>query len=161
MKAKENYISICSRRQLVHLLNPGMYERIIIIQVTTRIIDSPLLIPTALPSIVVNFISVKIEQFIHLFHDRTWNGTMFTNHNQRINATEKITKKSQEFNSILGRMKKILYNFQWNPPSKMRKRDDRTLKTFSCEISFWALRHVSVAIVTIWKKFKLKEILIG
>ncbi len=42
-------------------------------------------------------------------------------------------------------MKKILYNFQWNSPGKRRKRDDRTLKT-SCEISFWMLRHVSVAI---------------
>ncbi len=39
--------------------HPGMYERIIIIiiQVTMRITDSPLLIPTILSSIVVNFIT--------------------------------------------------------------------------------------------------------
>ncbi len=44
------------QQQLVHLLlNPGMYECIIIIQVTMRITDSPLLIPAASSSIVVNF----------------------------------------------------------------------------------------------------------
>ncbi len=45
-------------------------------------------------------------------------------------------------------MKKILHNFQWNLPSKMRKRDDQTLKTSSYEILFWGLRRVSLAIVT-------------
>ncbi len=47
---------------------------------------------------------------------------------------------------ILGHMKKILHNFQRNPPSKMRKQDDRTLKTASCEITLGTLRRVSVAI---------------
>ncbi len=50
--------------------------------------------------------------------------------------------------SILSRMKEILPNFQWNLPSKTREQDDQTLKTFCCEIMFWALRRVSVAIVT-------------
>ncbi len=48
------------QQQLVHLLlNPGTYECIIIIQVTTRITDSSLLIPTTSSSIV-------IEQFCSL-----------------------------------------------------------------------------------------------
>ncbi len=47
------------QQQMLHLLlNHGMYEHIIIIQVTAQITDSPLLIPTASSSIVVNFISV-------------------------------------------------------------------------------------------------------
>ncbi len=50
--------------------------------------------------------------------------------------------------SILGHMKKILHNFQWTPPSETQKQADQTLKTSSCEISFWALRRVSLAIVT-------------
>ncbi len=46
------------QQQLVYLLlNRGTYEYIIIIQVTTQITNSPLLIPTASSSIIVNFIS--------------------------------------------------------------------------------------------------------
>ncbi len=74
---------------------------------------------------------------------------MFTNHNQLITPQKKLQKNRKSSISILGRMKKSLHNFQWNPPSKMQNRADRTLKTSSCEISFWALRRVSVAIVTI------------
>ncbi len=59
--------SSCTARHLIsntppttgtYLLNPGLYERIIVIQVTTRITNFALLIPTALSSIIVNFISV-------------------------------------------------------------------------------------------------------
>ncbi len=45
-------------------------------------------------------------------------------------------------------MKEILPNYQWNPPSKIRERDDQTLKTSCCEITLYTLRRVSVAIVT-------------
>ncbi len=116
-----------THQQLVHLLNPEMYEHIIIIKVTKRITNSPLLIPTALPSIVVN---------------------QFCSFVSTDNVTEKITKKSQHSISILGCMKKMHHNFQWNPPSKTGKQDDQILKASSCEISFWVLRSVSVAIVT-------------
>ncbi len=44
---------------------------IIIIQVTTQITDSPLLIPTATSSIVVNFILSKSNSSVHLFHDQS------------------------------------------------------------------------------------------
>ncbi len=82
----------------------------------------------------------------------TWpNGlciSVFMNHNQLITPKKKLQKNHRSSISILDHVKKILHNFQWNPPSKTRKRDDWTLKTSSCEISFWVLRHVSVAIVT-------------
>ncbi len=61
---------------------------------------------------------------------------------------KKLQKNRRHSISILRHMKKILLNFQWNPPSKMRKPYDQTLKTSFCEILFWALRRVSVAIVT-------------
>ncbi len=85
------------QQQLVHLLlNPGTYEFIIIIQVTTLITDSPLLIPTTSSSITVNALS-KSNSSVHLFHDWTWNGSVFMNHNQLI-TPQQITKKSQAFN---------------------------------------------------------------
>ncbi len=60
----------------------------------------------------------------------------------------KLRKNHTHSISILGYMKEILPNFQWDPPSKTRERDDQTLKSSCCEITFWALRRVSVAIVT-------------
>ncbi len=72
---------------------------------------------------------------------------MFTNHNQLKTLQKKLQNNCRSSISLLGHMKKILHNFQWNPPCKTLKRDDRTLKTSSCEISFWALRRVSVTIV--------------
>ncbi len=90
----------------------------------------------------------KLNSSVHLFHDRTWNGMVFTNHNQLITPQKKLRKNRTRLISILDHMKKILHNFQWNPPSKTLKRVDQTLKTSSCEVSFWALRRISVAIVT-------------
>ncbi len=37
-------------------------------------------------------------------------------------------------------MKKLLHNFQWNPPSKKQKRADQTLQTSTREILFWVLK---------------------
>ncbi len=143
------------QQQLVHLLlNPGTYECIIIIQVTTRITDSPLLIPTTCHPSLWILSPFKLNSSVHLFHDRTWNGTMFTNHNQLITPQKKLQKNHRRSISILHGMKKILHNFHWNPPSKMRKGDLQTLKTSSCEILLWVLRPISVAIVTNYKNFK-------
>ncbi len=97
------------------------------------------------------YLRLNWNSSVYLFHDRTWNGTMFTNHNQLITPQKKLQKNRRHSISLLRHMKKILLNFQWNPPSKMWKPDDQTLKTSSCEISFWALRRVSVVIVTYMK----------
>ncbi len=76
---------------------------------------------------------------------------MFTNHNQQITQQKKLRKNRRHSISHLSHMKEILLNFQWHPPSKTRKPADQTLKTSSCEISFWALRRVCVAIVTFFE----------
>ncbi len=96
----------------------------------------------------------QLNSSVLLFHDRTWNTTIFTNHNQLIMSQEKLRKNRRHSISILSHMKKILLDFQWNPPSKTQKPADQTWKTTSYEISFWALRRVSVVIVTyyLWTK---------
>ncbi len=74
---------------------------------------------------------------------RAWNCTMFTNHNNyQVTPQNKLQKNRMCSISILGRMKEILPNFQWNPPSKMQERGDQTLKT-CCEGTLWVLRRVS------------------
>ncbi len=72
------------------------------------------------------------------------NSTIFTNHNQLRTPQKKLQKNHRHSFLILGCMKKIFHNFQWNPLSKTRKRADQTLKTSSYEI----YRCVSLAIVT-------------
>ncbi len=120
-----------NQQQPVHLLlNPGMYERIIIIQVTTRITDSPLLIPTTSSSNGVNFISTKLNSSVHLFHDQTWNSTMFTNHNQLIMSQKKLRKNRniqfrfsvvwKKYSSIFNGLRPVKRENQmikhWKPP---------------------------------------------
>ncbi len=110
------------QQQLVHLLIPGTYK-LTIIQVTTRITDSPLLIPTASSSIIVNFISFYSEQFCKfvswsICHQcenylcsehykttillrvqlRAWNSTVFMNNNNHLVMPQnKTAKKSRAF----------------------------------------------------------------
>ncbi len=71
---------------------------------------------------------------------RAWNGTVFTHRNDHlVTPQNKLQENRTHLISILGLMKEILPNFQWNPPRKMREGDDQTLKTSCCEITFWAL----------------------
>ncbi len=60
----------------------------------------------------------------------------------------KIAKKLHVFNFNSWSYERNTPNFQWNLPSKTREQDDQTLKTSYCEITFCALRLVSMAIVT-------------
>ncbi len=97
-----------------------------------------------------HFVIDRCEFYLRV--NLTWNSAMFTNHNQLITPLKKLQKNRWYSILIFRCMKKILLNFQWNPPTKTRKIAEQILKTSSCEISFWVLRHVSVAIVTNFKK---------
>ncbi len=88
----------------------------------------------------------KLKSSVHLFHDWTWNGIMFMNHNRLITPQKKFQKRAGVDRSFEKNTP------QWNPPSKTWKGADQTLKTSSCEISFWVLRCISVAIVTFREK---------
>ncbi len=149
--------------------HPGMYKykRIIIIQVTLWITDSPLLIPTASSSIVVNFISFYMGQFCSfvswpICHQcenylcskhyetmrvqlRAWNGTMFTNHNNHLVTPQNKLQKSRFWFSVLWKKYSQIFN-----GIRRVKRENETIKhkTSCYEITFWVLRRVFVAIVT-------------
>ncbi len=108
------------QHQLVHLLlNPGTYERIIHYHTSYHTDHRfPIIKINCFVIHCCEFYHPKFNSSVHLFHDWTWNSTMFTNHNQLITPQKKLQKNRRSSISILGHMKKYSTIFNGIRPVK-------------------------------------------